>query len=300
MIKRAILIIITISSWCFAIENGHPVGDSEEIARTTVTVNLMFVGGGYFPPVVPDPSRLLVCTGTIIDSDLVLTAAHCVKSYSAFHIIFGTHPGQAGVQKRSVRAFEVPLTYHYTGQTEETRFSDLALLYFNGGLPEGFQKANLSLEEISTSNALDHDLRAAGVGPCEDSRCTLTEAMGIRGSKVFLPDDLSVVFNGKAFPTKGDSGGPLFWTSPTGNRILGVCHGNVNVDGQGEELYTQVSHFSEWIKDASVRLRSTGLSRGPGWDVEEGGQRRIDVPCPDTVCPALVQVPTQGASPPVK
>jgi secreted trypsin-like serine protease len=287
--KAAIFgLFLFISSSSFGIEGGIEVGSNQDIAKSTVALNIMFVGFSK-NPMTPDPNKINPCGATIYDNDLVITAAHCVKDLSAFHLIFSTNPYDSNATRRSVVAFEIPMDYVYTGDTDKTAHSDIALLYFKGGLPTGYQKAKFIQNVAGIS--LDTPVNAAGFGPCESvTSCQLSQANATVATLKYLPDDLGLAFSNGAKAVKGDSGGPAFLNTSAGSYVFGVCHGDWSFDGQSAEFYTSLSNQMAWLAQAATRLRNTAISHGPGWGDSSGPSPD----CPNGTCPPLVQVPIPG------
>ena len=92
-----------------AIEGGRKLSSDDAIARSTVAVNIHFTGVPGLPPPNPPDHSLNPCTGVIIDDDMVLTAAHCIKANSGFQLIFSTNAGDSQALVKDVTAYDVPL-----------------------------------------------------------------------------------------------------------------------------------------------------------------------------------------------
>ena len=92
---------------------GEPVLPNGQIAQTTVMITGKSNAGEF------------ICTGTIIDEDIVVTAAHCLKGGAAnMRVFFGKKP-------RSI-----------DGYIRE-KYADIGLIRLRDALPPGFRPAKI-------------------------------------------------------------------------------------------------------------------------------------------------------------
>ena len=244
-----------------AIEGGRKVGADEPIARVTVAVNVHFAGVPGLPPPNPPDHSLNPCTGVVVDDDLVLTAAHCVKQNSSFQIIFSTNAGDPQAVVRDVTAYDIPLEFQY-GNPKPSQRSDIAMLYFQGGLPAGYGKAKLWLD-TSTLKA-GTVVSAAGYGSCRDAaHCALTvlEGTRARARRLHAHRGPGAGIDGRLSHDRGRRGSSYI-VSGSDIQVFGVDNGSWS---NLIEVYGTIGPHADWMQKASVRLRTTNVSQGPGW-----------------------------------
>jgi hypothetical protein len=257
--KLLALISLLITSSAHAVIGGRPVIPTDPVARSTVAVNIIFSGfPGQTPPEGPVP--ISPCTATILAEDIVVLAAHCVKDFHHFQIMFGLNLLNAKIETRDVIASDTPLTYRdgYAEDPVPTNNSDIALLYFKGGLPPGYRPA-LLLPAIPLKN--ETPVWIAGYGFC-DTLCLLTQVQTQILNDQYAATEFALVSTPQAGSTKGDSGGPAFILNHDQAYIFGVCNWGdrrvLHID-----VYANIQSHAAWILDSIDRLRKTGVSRGP-------------------------------------
>ncbi|XP_063588808.1 trypsin-1-like [Penaeus indicus] len=216
---------------------------------------------GQFPAMVSLQHRSLfgsshTCGGTIINDNHVLTAAHCVKGYSdtSFDIVAGEqnldHTSGLEEVKRSQKVF-----MHDFSTT--TGVNDIAIirtshnfvfvhdLVSTVALPSDYQEASngtictaVGWGYTAEGGDVSSDLRYVDLPYLTDDECR-----DIYGEDAVMIDMMCAGFLGGQGVCNGDSGGPLFCD--------GVQQGIVSW-GSGCDafpaVYTQVSHFLDWIK----------------------------------------------------
>jgi len=212
-----------------------------------------------------DARQSLWCTGTLISTDTILTAAHCVNHGSKYDyvIYFSKKPGAFRNDSRKVAA----LRFHagYNAKAYEDR-NDVAVLRIKGALPAGF--APMALPTANDLN--EHDFYAAGYGTITARnempktngilRYTSQHLDGIKPEQTqFLVDQTNG--HGICF---GDSGGPAF-TTHSRPAILGIASAVYTRNEQEKNkpgfdvcrynaIYTSVFHYLDWIEKASADI----------------------------------------------
>jgi secreted trypsin-like serine protease len=216
------------------------------------------------------------CTGTLINRNEVLTAAHCLnmggpRSYTVY---FSKQPRASIGVLRRVTA--VKFNSHYNPDAFKDR-NDIALLRFRGDLPAGF--AAMPLPKAGDITGMGRSFYATGYGTITARKDITNKESGLlryTTQKLMLSDltlqDSDFLVNqsnghGICF---GDSGGPAF-VKMGGQRILiGVASAVYATDRTAKArpdfdvcrhkaIYISVFHYLAWIKNASAEISRKGI-----------------------------------------
>ena len=139
--------------------------------------------------------------------------------------------------------------------------SDIALLYFKGGLPSGFRPAHLfmSPQLLKTGTPV----WIAGYGPISDSS-TLTQVNTVIENQSYAATEFALLATPEKRTTKGDSGGPAFVIINKQAYVFGVCNWG-DAEPDHHDIYASITSHLNWIQSEAARLRSTQVSQGPDW-----------------------------------
>lgn len=228
--------------------------------------------GGYAP----------VCTGSIIDKNLVITAAHCVRNLTADgqyndiqYIGFGFDTTKKTIEKRKVAQilFHLNSWMHYKNNVELNKRlqiplsdltqdeSDVALIEFNGDLPAGYEPIPL----ISSPEAVKAgtEIRILGYGVIEVTKTNssgllrygMVTSRGVRSATDFTAAPVSPL----TYDTcNGDSGGPALVQEDGIWKLAGITSTGLAENGyyceRGGDAFALVSAFPDWIQTAKTRL----------------------------------------------
>ena len=112
-----------------------------------------------------DASIGATCSASILSSKFLLTAAHCVSSSKAADliVIFGPEISKKANAFRKVSGFKFNKKWLSAGSSAEQKdLGDIAIVKFDGGLPEGYRPARF----LSDASLLkkDTDVLLAGFG----------------------------------------------------------------------------------------------------------------------------------------
>ncbi len=208
-----------------------------------------------------------ICTGSLLRSNVVLTAAHCIPQgpevkEASIYVVFGKDLRKENeVKVRLVTDYVIHEKYGKANLSGEDD-NDIALLKFSGDLPEGYQLAELlqndSLVQPTTKVTLagygfvwtdgeesysDNTLRKVEVNVIENfghTEVVLDQSRG-RGA------------------CHGDSGGPAFLEVDGKQLVWGITSRGGGLDGVDDcsyfSIYTKVNPHLEFIDLALQKLQ---------------------------------------------
>ena len=227
---------------------GTPVGNQDPVAASTVAIQIQMRGG------------TALCSGSLIEQDIIVTAAHCVSpNTSAMQIIFGQDINQAVAKVPVVGAIKNPI---YRGlRSKGVDQGDIAVLRIAAPLPPGFHAA----QPMPQGQALQsgQPVMLAGFG--------ITDATTHAGAgvlrKVIVRIDQPKLGNTEVILDQthgqgachGDSGGPAFIQGPNGAPLLfGVTNrgypDSAPDDCAHEAVYTNILAYTDFIQKSIAQL----------------------------------------------
>jgi len=198
-----------------------------------------------------------MCTGTLISSDVILTAGHCVEGFgpSAYTVYFGNNLSSSDMRYVS----EVKLHPHYNAQTIT---NDIAMLRLSSAPPAGVEPVPYLPHSMGIMQAdLDNPLEFVGFGQTEtystgvkltvtndlDWICT-TPGGCIVGAGYGASENTICEDQSPGGPCHGDSGGPAFVVRSGQEYVAGVTsYGDQYCQYFG--CSTKVDEFEDFIAD---------------------------------------------------
>lgn len=197
----------------------------------------------------------IVCSGVLIDKDLLLTAAHCISEEKVTNeIYFGGNFSKP--MKAPVRQIDRHRTHPDWNQINA--YGDLALAHFEGGLPEGYTPIAVATRLlVKEGDSVD----LAGYGTSKPSRVG-TGSGKLRKTSVTIKD----IQDGEPFllldqskghgACYGDSGGPAMAMINNVLTLLGIASYVEPADCSETSSYTKPDFYSDWIVEISAELRN--------------------------------------------
>ena len=235
------------------------------------TITPKIVGG---VPVITAPSWMAAlwvdtdgdigfCSGTLIDTQWIMTAAHCVDVGSA--PVITALIGQADISTYPANMAVVDKIVISPNYNSSTMYGDIALLHIT--TPQYVPTVTLPYRNASSSELyVGFQMRVYGWGETEagvtaaDAEATpylQTTTLTFRGFDYEFPDHIFAGDYGKD-TCFGDSGSPLLFEGiQYGITSFGftLTCGIGGIEGWGG--YTDVSNYSDWISDTIAWIDGT-------------------------------------------
>jgi secreted trypsin-like serine protease len=224
----------------------------------------------------PDRIEVDHCGGTVVDSQWIVTAAHCVaadSSWDRVEVIAGDiNLDSGGVVRRVSRNAVCHSGFEFDGLKD-----DVALIRLDQPLPSHIPPAQIDQQSATSarrgSSALVAGWPVTG-GRAGDRRLNKTQ---VQMTDVEVPGYVTVVAQsgGAEGVCRGESGGPLMTYGTYGLQLAGVLSGIQpgTENGQGEECmlsgyemyFTPMAAFRSWMDNVRYLCsRNPALCKGSG------------------------------------
>lgn len=213
------------------------------------------------------------CSGTLIASDLILTAGHCVPATDTLKMIMVHGFGLKATQREMVQKGKIAkvsgwirhpdykiVTDAQGGQTAE---NDIALVRLSEPLT-GATVALLPRTGLTLTGTEDVTIAGWGVTSSADRQIEIAKRqLGLHKAltKATQTTEKTIAIKGPRNLCSGDSGGPSFLQTDKGLVIIGV-HSSSNgcfapgIDDRAQATDTFVPFYTEWIKASVKTLRA--------------------------------------------
>lgn len=199
-----------------------------------------------------------LCTGVILDSQFVLTAAHCLGSRMV--ILFGNSLNNNSEYRRVIDYAVTPQWEAYKQELAPVG-GDLLLLRFEGGLPQGYQRA-LLLQSLPLPKENDRTL-IAGYGVSDPKKLKTQGKLRWGISTIaeipYNDHEVKVRQNTESGACEGDSGGPAYIEYNGQNYVWAiVSRPNPSDDLSCKQfgVFTVLTYYSDWIREQMIRMAS--------------------------------------------
>ncbi|WP_168196378.1 trypsin-like serine protease [Bdellovibrio sp. NC01] len=229
-----------------AIVGGDKVSSSDPIAARTVYIK--------------DTNKKQSCSGIIISSRLILTAAHCVYKAKAsdIEVRFGL-TGRDAVKV----AKQIEVHTHYVQLTLLKNMNDVALIQLASAIPSNYRITSI-LEDFSILKP-GTTVTTAGYGYSnarwETGVGTLRKTNLRIATEAFSETTVAIdQLNTDSGSCHGDSGGPALVQTNQGLKVFGVANRITGKDKKltklckGTAVYTRIDIYMPWILEKAAQL----------------------------------------------
>jgi secreted trypsin-like serine protease len=214
-----------------------------------------------------------ICTGSLIDKRIVLTAAHCLnESEGAIRKMYAVFsPDMSKATRENVRAVVTGVANESFSPSESASWNDVALIKLSEDAPADFKLARLPSSRTDAALKAGAKATQMGFGKAEATRNPTKDTSGVlRTVGVSLleksADGKELHFDeAKRGSCNGDSGGPAFIREADGKLTqVGLdSRGNLPDSCLGVGIYTNVSVHLDWIRSHAAQLLADNSSNAP-------------------------------------
>lgn len=227
------------------------------VGGTTTGVNEYPMMAGL----VGSEERMIICGCTIISTQYVVTAAHCLtrRSIPLLGVIVGEHDTSRGDETNATRLYQISAAYVHPNYDEITQVNDIAVLKIRGTIRYSNEVGPACLPVQHSPDTFGGDyvialgwglLDFGGEKPTTLQEVTLSVLTNLECSKSYSNVSRNQICTyGLGKDTcQMDSGGPVLWQNPTSRRLVlvgAISYGGVC--GVGSGVNTRVGGYIDWI-----------------------------------------------------
>ena len=214
--------------------------------------------------------RGYTCTGTLIDSNTILTAGHCFMGPASDHTVFFTKSDYFHSTKYAkIVNYKIHPGFNISVWTNR---NDVAIARFEGPLPAGY--ASINLPTADAIHNINGGFFATGYGATTARRGVADDGAGILRYTTMKLSEQNLTETQNQFDVDqsdghgvcfGDSGGPAFIKYGDQRYIIGIASAVYSKDEAAKQqpdydvcryhsLYTAVFPYEDWIHTTAAGL----------------------------------------------
>lgn len=230
----------------YAIIGGQPANPEDDFVAFTV---------GFVNMVKGKPTN--GCTAVLISDSIALTAAHCVHldAEQMFLAFVLTKAEVTPAKMRPVINYAFAPGWKPDNLEEGVGDAhDIAVVQFAGGVPAGYQAANLLKDPKLLQAGQDTVIAGFGVtdGVLDSGGGILRSVTVAISNPKFSKGEVTIAQTDSAGSCHGDSGGPAFLRVGGKPVVWGISSAGVNNPERncktGESTYTAIHVYKKWIE----------------------------------------------------
>lgn len=205
-------------------------------------------------------SMYLICGGSIISEDWVLTAAHCVDGIDIASVMIGDHDITSNSETSTARLVEVGQVISHPDYDSNTFDNDIALLKLSNSLEFSREVAPVCLPPDPNNQYVGVTATVTGWGATSEGGSTSPQLqevdVPVLSNTVCSSSYSSITSNmlcagltqGGKDSCQGDSGGPMVYADTDNYEQIGIVSFGIGCARPAYPgVYTRVTEYTNWI-----------------------------------------------------